>query len=181
MEDAQTTPQSPQHRSHRRGRNTPKRTGLRRPTVSAVIAEKPMFPGQGGPGPGTPTIPGRARVEALTGPFSLPLSRTAFLDPNSPRFPADPKSFTPSHLLDLRSTFSSLAPPLQHHTWRSASANGRLPEAGRFGSCTLTNTTSHLCRFSRRGLESNAELLDTPCCFLLSIEPASLCPPGMLL
>lgn len=39
MEDAQTTPQSPQHRSHRRGRNTPKRTGLRRPTVSAVIGE----------------------------------------------------------------------------------------------------------------------------------------------
>ena len=26
-----------------------------------TIAEKPMFPGQGGPGPGTPTIPGRAR------------------------------------------------------------------------------------------------------------------------
>ncbi|MEY3227902.1 MAG: hypothetical protein RLZZ536_2521 [Planctomycetota bacterium] len=40
MEDAQTTPQSPQHRSHRRGRNTPKRTGLRRPTVSAVIGER---------------------------------------------------------------------------------------------------------------------------------------------
>ena len=26
-----------------------------------TIAEKPMFPGQGGPGPGTPTTPGRAR------------------------------------------------------------------------------------------------------------------------
>lgn len=37
MEDAQTTPPSPQHRSHRRSRNTPKRTSGRWQTLNAFV------------------------------------------------------------------------------------------------------------------------------------------------